>query len=321
MKKTRRILLQWAPAFLFSSVDAQTPVWPSKPVRVIVPFPAGGSTDVVGRMISARLSEELGQPFVVENRAGAGGSIGAEVVVKSPPDGYTLCVVTSSYAPNAVLYKVAYDPVKSIAPISLISNLPLILAVNSNFKATNLKEFLEFLRAHSGALNFASSGVGSTPHLAIELLQQLTGTQVTHIVYKGESPAINDLLAGQVHATIGTELALGPHIKSGKLRAIAVTNAQRSFALPDVPSIGELVSGYGVDGWAGIWAPGGTPEDIVNRLNRAIAKILNMPDVKEKMRAGGAQPAGTSPDEFARLISKDVATWTRVVKAANITVQ
>ena len=241
MKKTRRILLQWAPAFLFSSVDAQTPVWPSKPVRVIVPFPAGGSTDVVGRMISARLSEELGQPFVVENRAGAGGSIGAEVVVKSPPDGYTLCVVTSSYAPNAVLYKVAYDPVKSIAPISLISNLPLILAVNSNFKATNLKEFLEFLRAHSGALNFASSGVGSTPHLAIELLQQLTGTQVTHIVYKGESPAINDLLAGQVHATIGTELALGPHIKSGKLRAIAVTNAQRSFALPDVPSIGELV--------------------------------------------------------------------------------
>jgi len=288
---------------------------------VIVPFPAGGSTDVVGRMISARLSEELGQPFVVENRAGAGGSIGAEVVVKSPPDGYTLCVVTSSYAPNAVLYKVAYDPVKSIAPISLISNLPLILAVNSNFKATNLKEFLEFLRAHSGALNFASSGVGSTPHLAIELLQQLTGTQVTHIVYKGESPAINDLLAGQVHATIGTELALGPHIKSGKLRAIAVTNAQRSFALPDVPSIGELVSGYGVDGWAGIWAPGGTPEDIVNRLNRAIAKILNMPDVKEKMRAGGAQPAGTSPDEFARLISKDVATWTRVVKAANITVQ
>jgi tripartite-type tricarboxylate transporter receptor subunit TctC len=272
-------------------------------------------------MISARLSEELGQPFVVENRAGAGGSIGAEVVVKSPPDGYTLCVVTSSYAPNAVLYKVAYDPVKSIAPISLISNLPLILAVNSNFKATNLKEFLEFLRAQPGALNFASSGVGSTPHLAIELLQQLTGTQVTHIVYKGESPAINDLLAGQVHATIGTELALGPHIKSGKLRAIAVTNAQRSFALPDVPSIGELVSGYGVDGWAGIWAPGGTPEDIVNRLNRAIVKILNIPDVKEKMRAGGAQPAGTSPDEFASLISKDVATWTRVVKAANITLQ
>ncbi|MDB5874269.1 MAG: hypothetical protein JWQ07_3711 [Ramlibacter sp.] len=319
MKRRLALALPLAAAFP-GMVFSQVSRWPDKPVKVVVPFPAGGSTDAVARLVSIKLSEEYGQQFVIDNKPGAGGSIGAEFVVRAPPDGYTLCVVTSSYAPNAVLYKVPYDPVTGIAPISMISNLPLILVVNSSLKANNLKEFLDLLRAQPGVLNFGSSGAGGTPHLAAELLQQLTGTKMVHVAYKGESPALNDLLAGQVQATIGTELALGPHIKSGKLRAIAITNSQRSPNLPDLPTVGELVPGFVADGWAGMWAPAGTPPEIVQKLNKSIARILTLPDVQEKLRASGAQPAPTTPDEFGRWIARDVVTWTRVVKTANITV-
>jgi tripartite-type tricarboxylate transporter receptor subunit TctC len=319
---TRRDLLLLAlAAGAMPAALAQAANWPDKPVRVIVPFAAGGTTDVVARLIAAKLSEEYGQQFVIDNRAGAGGTIGAEAAVRAPPDGYTLIVVVSSYAANAVLYKVNYDAVKGIAPISMISNLPLILVVNPSVKANNLKEFIALIRAQPGALNFGSSGIGSTPHLAAELFQQLTGTRMTHIAYKGEGPALNDLLGGQIQATIGTELGLGPQIKAGKLRALAVTNAKRSPSLPDLPTIGELVPGYAVDGWAGMWAPAGTPPEIVSRLNKSIARILAAPDMQQRLRAGGAQPAPSSPKEFGRVIAQDVATWSKVVKAGNIKVE
>jgi tripartite-type tricarboxylate transporter receptor subunit TctC len=320
LMKTRRLLLLLAFAAVLPAAQAQTGKWPDKPVRVIVPFPAGGSTDVVARLIATRLSDEYGQQFVVDNRVGAGGAIGAELGARASPDGYTFVVVTSSYAANAVLFKVPYDPVKGIAPISMISNLPLILVVNPSVKAGSLKEFIDLLRAQPGTVNFGSSGTGSTPHLAAEFLQQMTGTKMVHIAYKGEGPALTDLLGGQIQATIGTELVLGPHIKAGKLRALAVTNAQRSASLPDLPAIGELVPGYAVDGWAGMWAPAGTPEEIVSRVNKSIARILDQPEVRERLRASGAQPAPSTPEGFGRTIARDVATWSNVVKAGNIKV-
>jgi len=298
--------------------NAQTLKWPDKPVRVIVPFPPGGTTDVVARTFAPRLSEEYGQQFVVDNRGGAGGAIGAEIAARANPDGYTIIVVTSSYAANAVLYKLPYDPVKGIAPVSMISILPFILAVHPSVKAGSLKEFIELARAQPGILNFGSPGTGSTPHFAGELLQQISKTKLTHIAYKGDGPALTDLLGGQIQVVIATELVLGAQIKAGKVRALAVSTARRQPTLPDLPAIGELAPGYAVDGWAGLWAPAGTPKEIVSRLNQSVARILKLPEVQERLRAGGAQPAHSTPDAFARAIAQDITTWSNVVKTGNI---
>ena len=254
---------------------AQTPAtqWPTKPVRVIVPFPAGGTNDVIARTLAPKLSDEFGQQFVVDNRSGAGGAIGAEIAARATPDGYTVIIGTSSYAPNGVLHKPSYDPVKGIAPIGMITLLPFLLVVNPSVKAANLKEFVDLIRAQPGALNFASPGTGSTPHLAAEWLQQLTKGKLNHVAYKGDGPALVDLLAGQVHAMIATEVVMGPHIRSGKVRALAATTAKRSTSLPDLPAIGEQVPGYVVDGWAGMWAPSGTPATVVMRLKIGRAHV------------------------------------------------
>ena len=317
MKKIRSLLLL-ALAATLPAAYAQTGKWPDKPVRVVVPFPPGGTTDVVARTFAPRLSEEFGQQFVVDNRAGAGGAIGAEIVARANPDGYTIIVVTSSYAANAVLYKLPYDPVKGIAPIGMISVVPFIIAVHPSVNAANLKEFIELARAKPGALNFGSPGTGSTPHLAAELFQQMTGIKMVHVPYKGDAPALTDLLGGQIQAMFATGVVLGPQIKAGKLRALAVTTERRSPAMPDLPAIGELVPGYAVDGWAGMWAPAGTAEEIVSRLNQSIARILKQPDVQELLRAGGAEPAHSTPEAFARAIGRDIATWSKVVKDGNI---
>ena len=265
--KTKYVLLLLLCAATLPRAHAQSAKWPDKPVRVIVPFPAGGTTDVVARTFAPKLSEEYGQQFVVDNRGGAGGAIGAEIAARANPDGYTIVIVTSSYAANAVLYKLPYDPVKGITPVSMIMISPFILAVHPSVKAGNLKEFIELTRAQPGALNFGSPGSGSTPHLASELLQQLSKTKLTHVAYKGDGPALTDLLGGQIHAMIATELVLGTQIKAGKVRALAVSTAKRAATLPDLPAIGELVPGYAVDGWAGLWVPAGTPANIVSRLN------------------------------------------------------
>ena len=307
-------------ALLSLAAQAQPASWPSKPVRVIVPFPPGGTTDVVARTFAPKLAEEYGQQFVVDNRAGAGGAIGAEIGARANPDGYTVVIVTSSYAANAVLYKPAYDAVKGIAPVGMISILPFILAVHPSVKAANLREFIELARAQPGALNFGSPGTGSTPHLAGELFQQLTGIRVTHIAYKGDGPALVDLVGGQIQMVIATELVLGAQIKAGKVKPLAVTTAKRPPTLPDLPTLGEHVPGYVVDGWAGMWAPAGTPRDVVSRLNQSTVRILKSPDVLERLRAGGAEPAPSTPDEFARVIARDIGTWSRVVKTGNIKV-
>ncbi len=300
------------------AAQSQTTKWPDKAVRVIVPFPPGGTTDVVARTFAPKLAEEYGQQFVVDNRGGAGGAIGAEIAARANPDGYTVVVVTSSYAANGVLYKLPYDPVKGIAPVSMISVLPFILAVHPSVKAGTLKEFIELARTQPGVLNFGSPGTGSTPHLAGELLQQMSKSRLTHVAYKGDSPALTDLLGGQIQTMIATELVLGAQIKAGKVRALASTTAKRPPTLPDLPTIGELVPGYAVDGWAGLWVPAGTPKDIVARLNQSVARILKLPDVQERLRAGGAEPVHSTPEGFARVIANDIATWSKVVKAGGI---
>jgi len=319
--KTRHALLVLALAAVLPAAQAQTGKWPDKPVRVVVPFPPGGTTDVVARTFAPRLSEEYGQQFVVDNRGGAGGAIGAEIAARANPDGYTIIVVTSSYAPNAVLYKLPYDPVKGIAPISMISILPFVLVVHPSVRANNLKEFIELVRAQPGVLNIGSPGTGSTPHLAGELFQQMARIKMVHVAYKGDGPALTDLLGGQIQTLLATELVLGSQIKAGKLRALAVTTAQRSPALPDLPAIGELVPGYAVDGWAGMWAPAGTPKEIIARLNQSVARILKLPEVQERLRAGGAEPAHSTPEGFAQAIARDIATWSKVVKDGNIKVE
>jgi tripartite-type tricarboxylate transporter receptor subunit TctC len=316
--KRKHALLLLALASALPAAQAQTGKWPDKPVRTVVPMVAGGNADIIARLIAARLSEQFGRQFIIDNRPGAGGSIGAAIVVRANADGYTMIVMSSSYAANAALYKLPYDPIKDIAPIGLIGIIPFILAVNPSVKAANLKDFIELARAKPRALNVGSPGTGSTPHLTAELFQQMSRTEMVHVPYKGDGPAIGDLIAGQIQVLFATGLVLTPHINAGRLRGLAVTTEKRSPANSDLPAIGELVPGYAVDGWTGIWAPAGTPKEIVSKLNQALARILKQPDVQERLRAGGAEPTPCTPVEFARLIARDIAKWSRVVKAGNI---
>ena len=269
-------------------------------------------------MVAIRLSEEFGQHFVIDNRAGAGGLIGTEIVARAAPDGYTLIVVSTSYSANPALYKLSYDPVKGIAPIGMIAAGPLILVVHPSVKANDLKEFLALARARPGTLNFGSSGAGSSIHLAFELLRQMTQTDMQHIPYKGTGPALADLLGGQIQFMLSSAPAAIPQVKAGKLRALAVTTAKRAAAMPELPAIGEQVPGFEYSSWYGMWTAAGTPQEIVSRLNQSLARILKRPDVQERLRADGVEPAHSTPEEFAQRLDREIATWKKVVKAGNI---
>lgn len=297
---------------------AQTAKWPLRPVRVIVPFPPGGSTDIIARLISPHLTQEFGQQFVIDNRSGAGGTIGAEIAARATPDGYTIAVIPSSYAGAAALYPLSFDPVKGIAPISMIGMGSFILGVHPSVKAGNFKEFVDLLKAKPGALNFASPGTGSTPHLAAELFKQMSGTQFTHVPYKGDTPALTDLLGGQMHMQIASGPVFLPHIKAGKVRPLAVTAAKRYFVLPDLPTIAETYPGFHASGWNGMIAPAGTPREIILRLNRSIAAFLQRPDIQERLRADGRDTIPTTPEETAQMLASEIATWRKVVQVANI---
>jgi tripartite-type tricarboxylate transporter receptor subunit TctC len=316
-----RLLLLLVLAASLPAAQAQSGKWPTKPVRVIVPTAAAGTSDFITRIFASRLTEEYGQQFIVDNRPGAGGSLGNEIAARAAPDGYTITFVPSSYAATAALYKLAFDPVKGIAPIGLIQVVPFLLVVHPSVKANNLKEFVELTRAKPGTLNFGTPGTGSTPHLAGELFQQLTGAKWAHVPYKGDAPAVADMLGGQVQIIIATQVVLDAHMKVGRIRPLAVTTEQRSRTMPELPAIGEMVPGFDVPGWSGVWAPGGTPSEIVTRLNQSLGRILKQPDVIEKLRAIGAEPTHSTPEGFAQLVARDVAMWTNVVKTANIKVQ
>jgi tripartite-type tricarboxylate transporter receptor subunit TctC len=314
------VLLLLTLAAAFPVAAAQT-AWPTKPVRLVVPFPPGGSTDIVARTFAARLTEAFGQQFIVDNRAGAGGAIGAEIVARAAPDGYTIIQVASSYATNAALKKPPYDPVKGIAPIGLINTGALIIAVNMSVKAANLREFVELARAKAGALNFGSPGTGSAPHLAATLFQQMTKTHLLHVPYKGDAPAIADMLAGQIQVMMLSGPALIPHVKAGRMRALGVTTEKRQAVMRDLPSISELVPGYSHTAWNGMWAPAGTPREIILRLNQALARILDQHDVQERLRADGREPTHSTPEEFGRVIARDVAKWSKVLREGNIKIE
>ena len=296
--------------------------YPNRPVRIIVPFAPGGSTDVVARVLADKLGTELKQNFVVENRAGAGGNIGADVVAKATPDGYTLLMGTTGVlAINRYLYKdMSFDADRDLVPVSYTSLITNILVVNPQVPAKTVPELLALARAKPGALTFASSGAGSSTHLSAELFKSMAGVDILHVPYKGSSQALVDVIAGQVTMLFDNAPSSIPFIEQGKLRAVAVTSTKRLPNLPDVPTIDEAgVKGYESLSWSGIMAPAGTPRRVIDRLNAAIEKILREPDVRQRFAGLGVEPVGGPPEAFARHIRAESEKWSRVVKTANIT--
>ena len=291
--------------------------YPSKPVRMVVPFPPGGTTDILARAVGQKLSESWGQQVVIDNRPGAGGNIGTDIVAKSPADGYTLLMGTvGTHAINASLYgKLPFDPVKDFAPVTLVASVPNVLVVNSTVDSKSVKELIALAKSKPGQLAFASSGNGTSIHLAGELFKSMTGTAMLHIPYKGSAPAIAELLGGQTNMMFDNLPSAMPHIKSGRLRALAVTSVRRSPALPDIPTIAETgISGYEASSWFGVLAPAGTPKDIVAKIQGDIARALNAPEIKERLSGQGAEPVGNTPEQFAEHIKAESAKWARVVK-------
>jgi len=296
-------------------VDAQA--WPSKPIKWVVPFAPGGTTDILARTVAEKLQGVLGQPVVIDNKPGAGGAVGAEFTAKAAPDGYTIMGGTiSTHAINASLYtKLPYDPVKDFAPITLIARVPNMLVVNPAVPAKDVKELIALLKATPGKYTFASSGNGTSQHLSGELFKSMAGVDMQHIPYKGSPPALQDVVGGQVTMTFDNITTAWPLAKAGKLRALAVTTAKRSTVAPDVPTLAEAgLPGFEVGSWQGVFAPAGTPPEIVRRLNAEIVKILNLPDVREKLGGLGAEIVADSPEEFAALVRGEVVKWADVVK-------
>ena len=296
--------------------------WPTKPVRIVVPFAAGGTTDILARAVAPELSRAFGQQFIVDNRAGAGGNVGAEIVAKSPPDGYTLLMGTvGTHGINRALYdKLPYDPVKDFAPITLVAGVPNVMVMQTekarSMGINNVADFVRYAKAHPGKLNMASSGNGTSIHLSGELFKSMSGTYMVHFPYRGSGPALLDMLGGTMDVMFDNLPSSMPQIKAGKLKALAVTSAQRSGALPDVPTIEQAagLKGFDASSWFGLLAPAGTPPDIVSRIQQEVARSLSTPAIKEKLLSQGAIPSGNTPAEFARLIDSEHKKWARVVK-------
>ncbi|MDO8768168.1 MAG: tripartite tricarboxylate transporter substrate binding protein [Burkholderiaceae bacterium] len=295
--------------------------YPSKPITLVVPFPAGGTTDIIGRLIGRHLATRLGGTVIVDNKAGAGGSIGSGVVAKAPGDGHTLLMGTiGTHSINQYLYtKLAYDPFKDFAPISLVAMVPNVLVVNPSQPIKTVKDLIAAAKANPNKLTYASAGNGTSIHLCGAMFEQMAQVSMTHVPYRGSAPAIADLLGGQTTCMFDNLPSAMPHIKAGSLRAIAVTTAKRSNSLPDLPTIAEAgVPGYDASSWFGLWAPASTPAALVKRLNEEIKTILAQPDVMQTLKDQGAEAAPDSPDKFAAFIQAEAAKWSKVVKTANI---
>lgn len=312
-----------AAALAYGPAAAQS-AWPSKPVRIVVPFAAGGTTDILARAIAPELSKAFGQQFIVDNRAGAGGNVGAEIVAKSAADGYTLLMGTvGTHGINRALYdKLPYDPIKDFAPITLVAGVPNVMVMNTDkarsMGISNVNDFIRYAKAHPGKLNMASSGNGTSIHLAGELFKSMSGVYMVHFPYRGSGPALLDMVGGTMDVMFDNLPSSMPQIKAGKLKALAVTSAQRSTALPDVPTIEQAggLKGFDASSWFGLLAPAGTPPDVVSRIQQEVAKSLNTPAIKEKLLAQGAIPSGNTPQEFARLIESEHKKWAQVVKTS-----
>ena len=313
-------LLRAAPvalAALALAFDAPAQSYPSRPVRFVVPFPPGGGNDIVGRIVALRLAESLGQPVVVDNRGGAGGTLGTDIVAKSPPDGHTLLINNISLAVNATLFaKLPYDTLRDLAPVTLVGRQPNLLVVHPSVAAQSVRELLALAKASPRQLNYGSGGIGTASHLATELLKLMAQVDVVHVPYKGLGPALTDLIGGQVQLIISTMASALPHVKSGKLRPLAVTTLRRSSFFPEVPTMDEAgVRGYEFNTWYGLLVPAGTPRPIVERLNKASAAVLGAAAVKEQFAVQGIEAAASSPEQFGAYLKAEVAKWVKVVKA------
>ena len=295
--------------------------WPARPVRMVVPYPPGGGTDVVARIVNEKLSPELGQPIVVDNKGGAGGSVGTEIAAKAPADGYTVLMTLSSHTINPKLYtKLAYDVERDFIPVSLAAMIPQILVAHPSVPATNVQELIALLRASPGKFNYASVGVGSPGHIAGELFKLKTGVQMTHVPYKGGGPAVADTIGGQVQLLFVSMPAVWQHVKGGRVRALGVTSGKRSVGATEVPTIVEQgVPDFVVDSWYGLLVPAKTPAPVVAKLNAAMVKVLQMPEVRDKLLAQGAEAASSTPADFEALIRDELKKWEYVIREAKIT--
>ena len=301
-----------------ATLGAQAQSWPQKPVKVIVPFSAGGNTDSQARIVSERLNALLGQPFVVENKVGAGGAIAADFVAKSAPDGYTLFFAASPQFTLPLVQKVNFDPFKDFAPISIVGTNPFVLGTHVSVPATTLKEFVDYVKSHPGQLNFASAGAGTVTHLTAALFLARAGLEMTHVAYKGGAPAVADLVGGQVQMYFGNASELIQHSQSGKVRLLGVSSAKRTPQLPDVPAIAESYPGFSTGTWNGYLAPVGTPQPVIERLAQAVAAAVREPATAERLRKIGVEPLGNTPAQFAELLQREAPVWRDAVKAAGI---
>ena len=304
-------------SFFVSTSFAQS--YPSKPIRFVAPFAPGGGTDFIGRVAAQKLNEALKQQVIVENRPGAGGTLGAEIGAKAAPDGYTFTVIAGSYAVNPSIYKLAFDPVNDITPVIQLSQGPLLVVVHPSLPIKNIKELIALAKSKPGGLSYATSGQGSIVHLSTELFLFMAGVKAVHIPYKGTGPAITDTISGQTQFLWGSIAAVLPQVRNGRLRAIAVTTAKRAPALPDIPTIAEAgVKGYDVILWHGLIGPKGLPRPIVDRVNGELNKALKAKDMEEKLAADGVASAGGTPEEFGATIKRDIDTWRKVVQMAGV---
>ncbi|MBC7730017.1 MAG: tripartite tricarboxylate transporter substrate binding protein, partial [Microbacteriaceae bacterium] len=301
---------------LAASVAVAQPVaYPNKPVRIVVPYPPGGTTDILARVMAAKLTDKLGQSFTVDNRAGASGAIGSLAVAKAPPDGYTLVMATiSSHGINSALYKaLPYDPVADFAPVTLVASTPNVITVNANVPAKTLPELLALARAKPGALSFGSTSAGGSPHMSLVVLKVLTQVDIVQHPYKGAGPMLTDLIGGQIPIGVDNLPSSIAHIKSGKIRALAVTTAQRWPGAPDIPTVAESgVAGYEVSAWFGLLAPAGTPKPVLDLLQRSVAEIVRRPEVTQQLLDLGAEPVASTPEAFGRQIAAEIDKWKKV---------
>lgn len=313
-----------AGALLIAAAVAGAQPFPAKPLKLILPFPAGGPTDIVARLIGQRLSEVWGQNVLIDNRPGGGGLIGATLAAKSPADGYTLYLggITTMVLSVYVHKNLPYDPQRDFAPVTLATTQPLLLMTHPSLPVKTLKDFLALARARPGEINYATSGPGGSGHLAAEMLRLSTKINIVHVPYRGAPPAINDLIAGQVQSMFGSPLAVVPHIRTGKINALAVTGQKRSPAVPNVPTFDEAgLPGYDASTWNGIAVPSGTPRAVIDRLQGEIAKILRAPATAERLAVDGSVAVGSTPEEFAAHIKAEHVKWSKVVREANIRVE
>lgn len=317
--KVARYLVAAALASAFAPV-AWGQAYPSKPIRLLSPFAPGGGTDTLARLLGPQVSETFGQTIVVENRPGGGGTVGAGIVVRSDPDGYTLIVVSGSYGANAALHNLPYDSITDISPVILIGTTGLLVSMHPSVPIRTIKEVIAYAKANPDKLNFGSAGTGGLGHLAGELFKLHTKVRFTHVPYKGSGPVMTALLSGEVDSSFSSLVPSIPHVRAGRLRAIAITTPQRSRALPQVPTIGETVPGYDVTHWYGIWGPKGLSREIVARWNQEVARVLRTDAMRKWLAQEGLEPAGGPPEEFLDRIRNDVEKWKKVVKEAKIVV-